>query len=50
MSLSTYQPNVPRVTNMLTNSNRLLDKALVYVEGKKNGLSNLLFGENSIDW
>jgi hypothetical protein len=35
MSLSAYQPDVPRVTNMLTNLNRLLDKALVYVEGKK---------------
>jgi hypothetical protein len=49
MSLSAYQPNVPRVTNLLTNLNRLLDKVLVYVE-EKNGMRNLLFGENSIDW
>ena len=49
MSLSTYQPNVPRIANILTNLNRLLDKVLVYVE-EKNGMCNLLFGENSIDW
>jgi hypothetical protein len=35
MFLSTCQPNVPRIANMLTNFDHLLDEALVYVEDKK---------------
>jgi len=35
MSLSMYQASVPRIVNMLTNLDHLLDKALVHIESKK---------------
>ena len=35
MSLSMYQASVPRIVNMLTNLDYLLDKALVHIESKK---------------
>ncbi len=35
MSLSMYQASVPRIVNMLTNLDHLLDKALVHIETKK---------------
>ena len=35
MSLSMYQASVPRIVNMLTNLDPLLDKALVHIESKK---------------
>ena len=35
MSLSMYQASVPRIVNMLTNLDHLLDKALAHIESKK---------------
>jgi len=35
MTLSMYQASVPRIVNMLTNLDHLLDKALVHIESKK---------------
>ena len=35
MSISMYQASVPRIVNMLTNLDHLLDKALVHIETKK---------------
>jgi uncharacterized protein len=35
MTISMYQASVPRIVNMLTNLDHLLDKALVHIESKK---------------
>ena len=35
MTISMYQASVPRIFNMLTNLDHLLDKALVHIESKK---------------
>ena len=35
MTISMYQASVPRIVNMLTNLDHLLDKALVHIETKK---------------
>ena len=35
MTISMYQASVPRILNMLTNLDHLLDKALVHIESKK---------------
>ena len=35
MTISMYQASVPRIVNMLTNLDNLLDKALVHIESKK---------------
>jgi uncharacterized protein len=35
MTITMYQASVPRIVNMLTNLDHLLDKALVHIESKK---------------
>jgi hypothetical protein len=35
MTISMYQASVPRIVNMLTNLDHLLDQALVHIESKK---------------